>query len=162
MPGTEGTLVEWAAELDELIRDGLSAVQSGETTAMVAAQKALARFVERSPDYADALDHQANLAIVDIDLQNTAQAAAGLKSRREEIARVTKSLEGVTAELRKDAATIRLERAKEAVDSATRTISALKEVRATLKSGGGDKALGDAILKAIASIQDVRSRIEAS
>jgi hypothetical protein len=161
MPNSEKTLLDWAEELDGLVRDGISAVQAEDVGAMTAAQKKLAQFVQRSPDYADALDQQANLAILDIDLQNTTQAAAGLKSRREEIARVTKSLEGITTELNKDAATLRLDRVRSAVVATTNAIAALKDVRETLKAGGSDKALGDSILSAIGAIQDIRSKVEA-
>jgi ABC-type transporter Mla subunit MlaD len=156
------TLLDWSKELDELIREGIVAVQSRNIDAMVGAQGKLEQFVQRSPDYADALDQQANLAIVDIDIENTAQAVAGLKSRREEIARIAKSLDGITTELAKDAATLRLERAKAAVDAATKTIAALKEVRDTLKASGSEKALGDSILTAIGAIQDIRSKVEAA
>ncbi|CAG1003096.1 hypothetical protein PHYC_03041 [Phycisphaerales bacterium] len=154
------TLLEWGDELDTLIRAGLSAVQSGDTAAMQQAQADLADFVNRSPDYADALDQQANLAILDIDLGGTTQAAAGLKSRREEVARIIKTIGGVAGELKKGAATLRLDRARAAVDLATKTVSALKEVRDSLKNTGNDKAVGDAILKAISEIQGIRSKIE--
>ncbi len=160
MPGTNTTLADWASELDQLLRDAHAAAQGGKTKAVTDAQDALADFVARSPDYADALDQQANLAILDLDLAASGGAVAALKSRREELARITKTLEGAAGELKKDAATLRLERAKSAVDSITSTIVALKDVRNNLKASGDDKALGEAILKAIAEIQSVRSKIE--
>lgn len=160
MPGNT-TLMDWANELDGLIRNGLAAVQGGNVSTMKRAQDDLAAYVSRSPDYADALDQQANLAIIDIDLGATAQAAAGLRSRREEVARIIKTIGGVAAELKKDAATLRLDRAKAAVATATEAVAALKEFRDTLKNVGSEKAMADEILSVISDIQGLRAKIEA-
>jgi hypothetical protein len=153
-------LTDWADKLDKLVLDGAKAVQADDLDAMVAVQNALLKFIDESPGYAAVLDQQAQLAILDIDLGNTQNAATGLRARRLEISRIITSLEGMAAELTKDAASLRLERITTAVESAAKVIVALKDARDALKSTGDDKVLREAIEKVITSIQDVRSKLE--
>ncbi|GJQ30485.1 MAG: hypothetical protein HBSAPP03_23690 [Phycisphaerae bacterium] len=159
MPSDNKTMADWGEELDRLLREAHAARQGG-GAAVQRAQDALADFIDRSPDYADALDQVADLAIMDLDIAVTKDAVEALRTRREELARIMKTLGGTVGELKKSAAVLRLESARAAVDSITETVKALKDVRAKLRTTGDEKTLGEAILKAIAEIQGVRSKIE--
>ena len=154
-------LKKWADQLDGLLGRAIAARQREDVAEMVAVQKALRQFKEDSPDYADALDTQATLAIFDIDLQVTEDAVAAIKSRAEEVYRLTKLISGVAAEAEKSAKGLSGATVIQAIDAATSAISSFKKLRDQLSGTDPDeKKIAteiDAVLKAV---QTLRGKLE--
>lgn len=84
-----------------------------------------------------------------------------LAERGAELALLTKELEGRAAAAAASAQSIRLERARKAVDSLTETVNSLKELRRLLGSGD-DAELAKGVEQAINTLQRVRNAIERS
>lgn len=84
-----------------------------------------------------------------------------LAERGAELALLTKELEGRAAAAAASAQSIRLERARKAVDSVTETVNSLKELRRLLGSGD-DAELARGVEQAINTLQRVRNAIERS
>lgn len=153
----------WADELDKLLQKAVAAAQSGEMAGIVAAQKALRAFKETSPDYADALDTQASLAIFDLDLQVTEEAVENIKSRAAEVYRLAKLISGIAEEANAKVAILDGTLARKAIDTATATIGSLKELRdgfGTGKLKADEKAVADQIDAVLAAIQALRNKLE--
>ncbi len=152
---------EWADRLEGLIRDGIRAAQEGRWTDAAEIQRRLREFKEESPSYADSLDRQATLAILDIDTRASQAAVAGLTSRIEAIDRLRKLIDGVSAEAGTDAGSLRLTRARAAIDATTETIRAMQDLARSLGNKQSDQALAKDIESAVKLIQTVRSKVEA-
>lgn len=151
---------KWADDLQEILRDGTAAVRAGNAQGVVAVQKRLKQFKASSPDYADSLDYQASLAIIDLDLDNTQTALDGVQKRREAVDRITKLIVGVTEEARADAATLRGERIKAVIDSTTEAVRSLGSLKESLGKSADEKALAADIEQVVVAIQTVRNAIE--
>lgn len=156
-------LRQWAAELDRLMQRAIAARQSGDVAQVVAVQRALRKFKEESPDYADALDTQATLAIFDLDLQETEQAVKNIKERAAEVYRLTKLIAGIGEEAKKDADVLSGKLAIQAIDAATSAISAFKGLRQELSNSKPDeKKIATEIDKLVEAIQGLRNKLEAA
>lgn len=154
---------EWADELQRLLQGAVVAALSGNMAQIVAAQRALQRFKDESPNYADALDTQASLAIFDLDLGVAAQAAARIKKRVDEVYRLSKLITGITDEANASAAMFSGTLVKGAIDSATAAIEAFKRLRDAFSADGAkpdEKAVAADIDKFLGAIQDFRNRLE--
>ena len=141
----------------------VAARQSGDVAQIVTVQKALRKFIEDSPDYADALDTQASLAIFDLDLQETEQAVKNIKERAAEVNRLTKLIAGIGEEAKKDADVLSGTLAIQAIDAATSAISAFKGLRQQLSASKPDeKKIATDIDKLVEAIQGLRNKLEAA
>jgi len=76
---------QWADELDKLLQKAATARAAEDPERIVGMQRQLRKFKEESPDYADALDTQASLAIFDLDLSVTEDAVTKIKERAAEV-----------------------------------------------------------------------------
>src|SRR5688500_10550128 len=112
-------LQSWAQKLDKLLQQAAAVKQAEDMDKIVAMQRALRRFKDESPDYADALDSQATLAIFDLDLAATEDAVAAIRERAAEVYRLLKMIQGVGEETAKKASVLSGKYATEALDAAT-------------------------------------------
>lgn len=151
---------KWADELQDLLAEGVRALRSGDVGKVADVQGKLRVFKERSPDYADSLDRVATLAILDLDLQATEMAVERIEQRSAEVDRLAKLIRGVSKEARSDAAALRLERAREVVESSTAIVDRLKRLRESLGRSESHKELHDDILDLIEKIQALRNKVE--
>lgn len=154
---------EWADELDKLLQRA-AAVRASENPGQIAAvQKALRQFKQDSPDYADALDTQASLAIFDLDLAETEQAVANIKERSAEVYRLTKLIAGISEEAKANANILNGTLISSAIDAATAAISSFKQLRDELSnSNSTEKTIADEIDKVLVAVQSLRNKLENS
>ncbi|MGV1099793.1 hypothetical protein ACUUL3_10355 [Thiovibrio sp. JS02] len=150
------TFADWAAALDRLLDKASESILSGEVATRVEAQKELNRFITRSPNaIAGELDEIAREAINDIFRTAMDEALAGIASRTAALARLSKTVKAVSEEANAGAKSIRLARATTVIESATRTIRDLHDLRAALSESEDDTILAGRIDKAVGSIQDL-------
>jgi seryl-tRNA synthetase len=152
---------QWADELDRLLQKAASTRSSGDSGQIVAMHKELRRFKEQSPDYADALDTQASLAIFDLDLDQTEDAVSKLQERSAEVYRLSKLISGISDEARANANTLGGMLAVQAIDAASSAIASFKKLRDELTATQPDqKAITAEIDKTLTSIQNLRNKLE--
>lgn len=152
---------QWAQKLDKLLQNAAVARATENPSKIAAAQRDFRKFKEDSPDYADALDTQATLAIFDLDLEVAEDAIAKIKERSAEVYRLTKLIEGVSEEANANADILSGKLAVEAIDAATSAISSFKKLRDTLSINIPDeKNIADEVDKTLTAIQELRSKLE--
>jgi hypothetical protein len=160
MPG-HPEIRQWADALDRLLQDAASARQSGNIARIVEVQKALRKFKEDSPDYADALDRQASLAIFDLDLVETEDAVKSIRERSAEVDRLTKLIAGIGEEAQARASVLNGTLAVQAITAASSAITSFKQLRAGLSAATPDEAaIAAQIDKALGAIQSLRNKLE--
>ena len=151
----------WADALDRLLQDAAAARQADDPARIDAVQARLRQFREDSPDYADALDRQASLAIFDLDLGITEQAVANIQARADEVHKLSKLIAGVAATANAQAKVLKGTLALQAIDAASSAITSFKKLRDGLDTNNPDlNAVAAAIDKTLASVQTLRTRLE--
>jgi len=159
----EAGMKEWAQALEKLLQRAAAAKQADDVAQITAVQRALRKFKEDSPDFADALDTQATLAIFDLDLASTEDAVASIKSRAVELDRLTKLINGVSEEANRKAAVLNGTFAIQAMDAATAAIGSFRKLKGELSADQPDeKKIAAEIDKTIAAVQALRGKLEAS
>lgn len=162
MPGNP-EIRQWADELDRLLQEAAAARSSEDPARMLAVQKALRKFKEDSPDYADALDTQASLAIFDIDLDQTEDAVKNIKERSAEVYRLTKLIAGISDEARARADVLNGTLVLQAISAASSAITSFRQLRDEVSATTPDgPAIAAQIDKTLAAIQGLRNRLERS
>lgn len=157
----DSVLAEFAAKLRGLIEEGARALEREDQAAIRLVQQKLNRFPDDSPSAADALDRTALLAAIDLDAASTRDAAARIRSRSDEVARLAKLIDAAAERAAGSADTLRLNSVRTALTSATDAISAFKTLREQLKSDRPDEStIKTEITQIIDSIQLLRNRIE--
>jgi hypothetical protein len=160
MPSNSETK-QWADALDRLLQRAATVRTAENTAEIVAVQKALREFIRESPDYADALDTQATLAIFDLDLLATEDAVAKIKERAAEVYRLTKLITGVAAEANAQAGILNGTLATKAIEAATSAIASFKQLRDGLSStNAAEKSIAAEIDKGLAAVQTLRNKLE--
>jgi hypothetical protein len=158
---TSTDMQAWARKLQDILKRAASARLSDDLAKIVAIQKELAKFIEDSPDFADALDTQARQAIFDLDLSVAEEAVANIKKRAEEVGKLAKLIQGVSDEAKADAEVLSGKLAVDAIDAATSAINSFKKLRDELSTTKADeKAIAADIDKVMASIQGLRNKLE--
>jgi seryl-tRNA synthetase len=153
----------WADELDLLLQKAVTARTSEDTARIVGIQKELRKFKENSPDYADALDTQATLAIFDLDLAETEDAVARIKERAAEVYRLTKLITGISEEANANAEVLSGVSVTQAIDAATSAIASFRKLRDELSTATADeKKIATEIDKVLAAVQGLRNKLEKS
>lgn len=152
---------QWAQKLDKLLQNAAAARATENSSKIASAQRDFRKFKEDSPDYADALDTQATLAIFDLDIEVAEDAIAKIKERSAEVYRLTKLIEGVSEEANANADILSGKFAVEAIDAATSAISSFKKLRDTLSINIPDeKNIANEIDQTLTAIQALRSKLE--
>lgn len=152
---------QWADQLDGLLQRAATVRASEDPARIAAVQKELRKFKDASPDYADALDTQATLAIFDLDLALTEDAVASIKERAAEVYRLTKLITGISEEANNKADVLSGTLVIQAVDAATSAISSFKKLRDELSTTKADeKAIATEIDKVLATVQGLRNKLE--
>ena len=154
---------KWADELDRLLQRAATVRASEDSAQIVAVQKALRQFKQDSPDYADALDTQASLAIFDLDLSVTEEAVTKIKERSAEVYRLTKLISGISEEANAKANILNGTLATQAIDAATSAISSFKQLRQELSdSNATEKTIATQINNVLTAVQGLRNKLENS
>jgi hypothetical protein len=133
-----------------------------EASARFAESRRLREFIRESypnSDEIQALDEIAKKAAIGLLEQNIDERLKSIAARDAELAQLAKQFEGAASDAEGAAASIRLERARKALDALTDGIVKMKELRGALKSVA-DKDLVKALEKAMAAAQAARSLIE--
>jgi hypothetical protein len=147
--------------LEALLKQAAAARASEDTAKIVAAQKALRKFEQDSPDEASALAMQARLAICDLDLDSTDQAVESIRARAAEVSRIAGNIESVSAAAKQDAAVLGGTLALQAIDAATSAISSFTKLRAELSADKPDEQqIATEIDRTIAMMQGLRGKLE--
>ena len=157
----EPGIKEWADELERLLQKAVVVRSSGDTAKIAAVQRELRKFKENSPDFADALDTQASLAIFDLDLATTEESVARIKERAAEVFKLTKLIMGVSEEASADADVLSGRLVVQAIDAATSAIASFKNLRDELStSKASEKAVAAQIDAVLTAIQGLRNKLE--
>ncbi len=156
-------ILAWAEKLEKILQNAVAAKESLDADRIARVQRELTRFKNDSPDYADALDTQANLAIFDLDLAVTETAVEQIKQRAQAVYAIKKIITGVTEEAESRADVLSGRTVFEAMDAAAAAVTAFKRLRDQLSSGAAEEKAIDAELKAvIAVIEKVHARLARS
>ncbi len=152
---------QWADELDKLLQKAATVRASEDPERIVGMQRQLRKFKEESPDYADALDTQASLAIFDLDLSETEDAVTKIKERAAEVYRLTKLILGISEEANAKADILSGALVTQAIDAATSAISSFKKLRDELSTTKADeKTIAAEIDKVLGTVQGFRNKLE--
>ena len=152
---------EWADRLDVLLQRAAAAKGAGNGAQIVKVQADLRRFKEESPDFADALDRQATLAIFDLDLDSTEAALEAIRERAEEVRKLTKLITGVAEQAQANAHVLSGQTAVQAIEAATNAIASFKQLRMGLSSDKPDElAIAQQIDDVLSAVQALRNRLE--
>jgi len=152
---------QWADELDRLLQKAAAVRAADDPARIVAVQKELRKFKQDSPDYADALDAQATLAIFDLDLSVTEEAVGRIKERAAELYRLTKLIAGISEEANANAAVLNGSLAIKAIDAATSAILSFKKLRDELSATKPDEmAIAAQIDDVLVAVQGLRNKLE--
>jgi hypothetical protein len=157
----------WAAVLDELLQKAGRAAEGGSADDRRAAQDALDEFIDRSPNaVARRLDDVARDAMRDLFLATVEERVGAIAQRTAALRGYVKDVQAAAEGARQDAATIRLLRVRGAVDSMTKTVQSLQDLRETLRSGAAAAQAGDVLAviakieTLVAQVQEVRTEVE--
>jgi hypothetical protein len=157
------TYEDWADTLTILLDNARKALTNNDPIGRGAAKRDLIKFIDESPNWLiKNLDDVAYEAIKDLGKADINEAITSIDSRTVEIIRLTKSVKSITEEAEAAGSALRLEKAKEVVDSSTNVVNAIKDLRSELESNGKDKRIDSLASAAIKSIQDLRAAIELS
>jgi hypothetical protein len=153
-------ILPWAEKLEKILKNAVAARESRDADRIVRVQRELTKFKNDSPDYADALDTQANLAIFDLDLSVTEDAVEQIKQRAQAVYAIKKIITGIAedAESRADVLSGRF--VFEAMDAAATAVESFKRLRDQLSTTKADeKAVVDEIKAAIVAVEKLRNRL---
>ena len=152
---------QWADELDKLLQKAATVRASEDPERIVGVQRQLRKFKEESPDYADALDTQASLAIFDLDLSVTEDAVTKIKERAAEVYRLAKLISGISEEANAKGDILSGALITQAIDAATSAISSFKKLRDELSTTKADeKTIAVEIDKVLGTVQGLRNKLE--
>ena len=150
------TFDDWSDALQQILRQGRTALQSGDVQGRVAVQDLLREFIEKSPNrIANGLDDIARKAMDDMLNTALSEALASLSSRTADLAMHAKAISDIASSAEAKAASIRLDKAKQVIDSATSAIVSLNGLRQTLGAAADDQAVVGKIDKAVKVIQEL-------
>lgn len=153
---------DWSGALRGLLDEAREALKADDIGRRVAAQEQLNAFIDHSPNaVAGKLDEIAGQAIDDLFAGTLQEALASIGKRTAELARYTKEVGAAAADAHRDAASIRLDTARGAVDAITEAIQAMSALRTSLGTDASDEALMKEIDRAIAAVQKLRNMAEA-
>lgn len=154
----------WRAKLADLLKEAEAAAHNTDLASRLALANRLTEFIlHSSPNTAEIiqLDAIAESARAGLMRMTIDERLAAISARTGELARLTKEFQARTAAAEASAASIRLERAHRVVGSLTDSVRALTEFRGMLETGKDDD-LAKSIERIIASIQRLRSDVEAT
>jgi hypothetical protein len=159
-----GAVDEWRQKLSDLVAQARSAAAGDDRALRRSLSRKLTDFVEDSPgslgpDILE-MDRIAERAATDLLIQNIDERVDAIAQRSSEFVRLAKEMEARAAQATAAAQSIRLERAHAAVESLTRSVGVLLDLRSTLTSAD-DVALAGAIDQVLATIKSVRDQVEA-
>lgn len=154
---------DWAGALQTLLTNAHDAIVSGNIVKKQAAQQGLNDFIDNcaSPVKAHELDAIATEAIGNIFEATLDQAMAEIGSRTAALANMTKDVNAITEANNRDAASLRLDAARNVVDTTVQVVQALTTLKQQLDaSQPDDKKIADSITTLIGTIQTVRNQVE--
>jgi hypothetical protein len=154
----------WSRKLRALLDEAAAIAKQDDHTGRFAMSERLTEFVENSfpnDEKIKALDEIASKAAIGLLEQNIDDRLKSIAARNTELARLAKQFDAGAEDAKTSAARIRFERTKKTLDVLNGGVAAMKELRASLKTGT-DKELIASIDKAMAASQAVRNLLEKS
>lgn len=150
------TFDDWSGALQQLLGQARTALQSGVVQDRVDVQDLLADFIGKSPNrIANGLDDIARKAMDDMLNTALSEALASISSRTADLALHAKVITEIAISAEAKAASIRLDMAKQVIDSASGAIVTLNGLRQTLGAAADDQAVVGKIDKAVKVIQEL-------
>ena len=147
---------DWSDTLNQLLKQVEAALKSGDIAQRTAVQRLLSDFCSHSPDrLAAQLDVIARQTMDDMLNKAIDEALSSIASRSADLAMHAKVISAVAESAERRAASIRLDKAKQVIDSTTSTIVSLTSLRQALGEGVDDKVVVARIDKAVKAIQDL-------
>lgn len=157
------TFDDWSTTLNSLLDEARSAVAAKDAARMESVVEELVEFQEESPNLiCRTLDQIADRAVRDVMGAAFTDAVSGIASRSAELAQYVKEMKAIVSNTKLEAASIRLDRARQLVQASTEVIQAATNLRLELKNNAGDKQVDQIIGEAIDAIQKLRNAVETS
>lgn len=151
-----GTFDDWSGALQQILGHSRAALLSGNVQERVAIQDLLLEFIEKSPNrIAGELDDIARKAMDDMLGKAMDEALANIAGRTADLALHAKAISEMAAAAESKSASIRLDKARQVIDSTTSAIVSLNELRQTLGDAAEDQAVAGRIDKTVRAIQDL-------
>ena len=152
---------QWADRLDDLLQQAGAAISAQDGARIAKVQRELRRFKEDSPDFVDALDRQATLAIFDLDLRETDKAVAAIRLRAEEVRRLSKLISGVAEEAKNSARLLKGDAVVKAIEAATGAIASFKQLRDELNTDDtSEEGVVEQVDQVLSAVQQLRNLLE--
>ncbi len=152
-------LEAWTNKLGELLAEAKGIARNDDPEELLAMNDRLIQFIVHSyPNTAaiKELDEMASQAADALLLDSIDKRLAAISQRTAMYAKVSKELKAATETNKAKAESIRLKGATALIDSATRTIEAAKELKASLTSKAADQKLGEKVDLAVSAVEDLR------
>ena len=142
----------WANRLNEILGRAQTALEDKDVAARVAVQKELGAFINQSPDLvAGQLDEIALKTINDIMFKTWDDCLLAVSQRTAELEKHVEVVQAITNTAVKDAASIKLMSARNAVDSAKKAVDALVALQNNM--GGSPADVAGQVQAAIDALQ---------
>lgn len=155
------TKEEWADVLSDLLEEAEDSVSAQSAARRTAAKRDLREFVEQSPfEIGLEYDDIARKAIDSITKAELAADLATVESIALDLAQTAKRLDAVSAKNEQAAATLRLEKARAAVDSITGTVVDLQRLKASFEQEGSNPKLLENLRTALEALKKLRGALE--
>ena len=156
------TFEDWKKKLNELLDEGRKASAANDDEARLKLCSQLRIFVTKSrpntPEILE-LDGIASEAQQALSMQVASDAVGRIEARTTELILLAKHLEQVAEKVEADAASLRLEKARAAVDAITDAARALNDFDAVLLTGT-DEELSGRLKEIVAALKKLRDTIE--
>lgn len=155
------TYEEWADALKNLLNAARIALETNDLAARGRVKRDLIDFIDESPNWLIRnLDDVAHEAIMDLGKATITEAITGIEQRTIDLIRLTKSIQSIAQNAQTSAISLRLEKSIAAIDSSTKAVKAINDLRNELASTGKDKKVETLATNAIKSIQELRTALE--
>jgi hypothetical protein len=156
--GVEG----WSEKLGELLADARVAAQQKDLTPRLKVNERLMQFVENSwpnTDEIKALDDIATQSASALMRQTIDERLESISERTGAYQQLAKQFKTLAEENQTKAESIRLQAVISFIDSATKAITAAKDLQGVLKDDAGDAKLAEKLAEAIGAIEELRSSV---
>jgi len=152
----------WRDKLSELLDEAARAARESDIDRRFGVSDRLLMFMRKSypnDESIRALDDIARQAAADLMMTTIEERLAAISQRTGQYLQLTKAFEARAAENEAAAASIRLEHVMNVIDSTTKTIESVRELKESLKDTAGDRKVAAMIDDTIEAIEKLRSRV---
>ena len=147
---------DWVRTLQIILQEAVRSLQSSDIPARVAAQNALSRFIQESPNaIAGELDAIARKTIDDIFLQTTDEALNSIAARSADLSLHAKTVAAITDKAEQDAKSISLRAATKVITSTTQIIQDLGALRSAVRDDAEAADIAAKIDRAVKALNEL-------